>query len=81
LAWIDAYDLTRNPQYLAIASSIFDDMSKGWDNVCGGGIWWGRDSNYKSAIANELFLSVAAHLANRAGTAKDKARYRTWAEH
>jgi predicted alpha-1,6-mannanase (GH76 family) len=80
LAWIDAYDLTRNPAYLSMAGTIFDDMSKGWDDTCSGGIWWSKDRHYKNAIANELFLSVAAHLANRASTAEEKARYRTWAE-
>lgn len=80
LAWIDAYDLTHNPQYLSMAATIFDDMSKGWDNVCGGGIWWSKDRKYKNAIANELFLSVAAHLANRTSSPEEKTRYSTWAE-
>ena len=79
LAWIDAYDLTRNPAYLSTAASIFNDMSQGWDDTCGGGIWWSKDRHYKNAIANELFLSVAAHLANRATTEEEKIRYRTWA--
>lgn len=65
LAWIDAYDLTGNQQYLAMGETIFSDMAGGWDNTCGGGIWWSKDRGYKNAIANELFLSVAAHLANR----------------
>jgi predicted alpha-1,6-mannanase (GH76 family) len=77
LAWIDAYDLTGNKQYLSMAETIFADMSGGWDNTCGGGIWWSKDRGYKNAIANELFLSVAAHLANR--DTANSARYLNWA--
>ena len=77
LAWIDAYDLTKNKDYLDMASSIFADMAKEWDNTCGGGIWWSKDRRYKNAIANELFLSVAAHLANRTSGSARK-RYLAW---
>lgn len=80
LAWIDAYDLTHTSQYLTMAESIFTDMAGGWDvNTCGGGIWWSKDRTYKNAIANELFLSVAAHLANRTGGAA-KANYTQWSK-
>lgn len=75
LAWIDAYDLTHDARYLGMAQSIFTDMAGGWDETCGGGIWWSKDRKYKNAIANELFLSVAAHLAARAKDAK----YADWA--
>ena len=77
LAWIDAYDLTGNQQYLTMAESIFTDMADGWDNTCGGGIWWSKARGYKNAIANELFLSVAAHLANR--DPQNSAQYLDWA--
>ncbi len=72
LAWVDAYDLTKNKVYLATAESIFADMAEEWDVTCGGGIWWSKDRNYKNAIANELFLSRAAHLANRTSGAQRK---------
>lgn len=77
LAWIDAYDLTQNTEYLTMARSIFADMSGGWDETCGGGIWWSKEKNYKNAIANELFLSIAAHLANRS-SGSTRRQYLAW---
>ena len=77
LAWIDAYDLTRNRKYLSMSESIFADMAASWDDTCGGGIWWSKDKKYKNAIANELFLSVAAHLASRTSGAV-RSRYSNW---
>lgn len=77
LAWIDAWDLTGKTEYLTAAESIFADMEHGWDTTCGGGIWWSKDRTYKNAIANELFLSVSAHLANR--DAQRSSEYRAWA--
>lgn len=79
LAWIDVYDHTHREQYLSMAESIFTDMSGGWSDACSGGIWWSKKRQYKNAIANELFLSVAAHLANRASTAQQRANYLDWA--
>ncbi len=80
LAWIDVYDLTKKPQYLSMAQSIFADMAKGWDSTCGGGVWWSKDRTYKNAIANELFLSVAANLAVRSANPTERARYLDWAQ-
>ncbi|HZU11132.1 MAG TPA: glycoside hydrolase family 76 protein [Pseudacidobacterium sp.] len=79
LAWVAAYDLTHQPQYLSMASSIFSDMANGWDSTCGGGIWWSKAKTYKNAIANELFLSVAAHLARRVPI-DQRAQYLDWAQ-
>jgi predicted alpha-1,6-mannanase (GH76 family) len=78
LAWINAFDLTHNSRFLTMAESIFADMAGGWDTTtCGGGVWWSKDRTYKNAIANELFLSVAAHLANRA-TGSLRSQYANW---
>ncbi len=65
LAWIDSYDLTGKKQYLRASETIFADMTGGWSDSCGGGIWWKKNSHYKNAIANELFLAVAGELALR----------------
>lgn len=55
--------------------SIFEDMTTGWGAPCGG-MWWSKDHTYTGAIENELFLTVAAQLANRAST---KQYYLDWA--
>jgi predicted alpha-1,6-mannanase (GH76 family) len=80
LGWIGAYDVTHRGEYLSMAESIFRDMSGGWSDTCGGGIWWSKEQKYKNAIANELFLSVAAHLATRAKNRGERKQYREWAE-
>ncbi|HEY1744283.1 MAG TPA: glycoside hydrolase family 76 protein [Granulicella sp.] len=79
LAWIDEYDVTHDQQYLTMAESIFTDMSGGWSDTCSGGIWWSKDRKYKNAIANELFLSVAAELAVRAKSTQSRTQYLSWA--
>ncbi|MCU0548080.1 MAG: carbohydrate-binding protein [Leptolyngbya sp. Prado105] len=76
LAWIKAFDLTGESRYLNAARIIFTDMTKGWDNTCGGGIWWNKEHKYKNAISNELFLSIAARLFLRT---RDQ-RYLDWAQ-
>ncbi len=65
LAWIAAYHQTGQKKYLKTAEHIFSNMKGGWDRQCGGGIWWSKRRRYKNAIANELFLSVAANLSAR----------------
>ncbi len=80
LAWIDAYQHTHDPRYLQAAEFIFKDMTYSWDDACSGGIWWSKDRKYKNAIANELFLSVAAELANVTTDAQQRTEYLTWAK-
>ena len=81
LAWVDAYDLTGKQKYLAMAETIFTDIAGQWETgTCGGGVWWSKKTRYKNAIANELFLELAAALANRAATVEEKQKYLDWAE-
>lgn len=65
LGLIHAYDYTGDGQYLDAAVRIFQDMQTGTGGPCNGGIYWSKDRTYVNAIANELYLSVAASLANR----------------
>ncbi|KAL7806523.1 glycosyl hydrolase family 76 domain-containing protein [Trichoderma aethiopicum] len=64
LALIHAHDATGDQDYLNSAIQIFNDMQTGLGTPCGG-IYWSKDRTYVNAIANELYLSVAASLANR----------------
>ncbi|KAF2725411.1 glycoside hydrolase family 76 protein [Polychaeton citri CBS 116435] len=65
LAWVAVYDVTGDHRYLQAAEDIFDDMAKAYGTTPCGGLWWDRANTYVNAIANELFLDLAAHLANR----------------
>jgi hypothetical protein len=77
LAWISVYDMFGEKKHLDAAAEIFEDMvTTGYNATCGG-IWWNKKRNYNSAISNELFLSVAAHLATRMDNSN---YYATWAK-
>jgi len=79
MAWIASYDLTGDTKYLDSAKDLFEDMTGGWNTPCVGGIWWDKQRGYIAAIANELFLAVAASLANRV-PASEKEHYVNWAQ-
>lgn len=64
LAFLKAHELFGEDWYLNCAKHVFDDMVGGWDDTFSGGIWWSKDKNYKNAIANELFMLIAAKLYN-----------------
>jgi predicted alpha-1,6-mannanase (GH76 family) len=80
LAWVKAYDLTKDPRYLDMAKRIFDDMKGGWDETFGGGIWWRKNRRYKNAIPNELFLTLAARLHQRTRGDRGPGSYQDWAQ-
>ncbi|PMB71813.1 Mannan endo-1,6-alpha-mannosidase DFG5 [Beauveria bassiana] len=78
LGLIHAYDYTHKQEYLDSAVRIFSDMQGGGNTNCKGGIYWSKKRNYVNAIANELYISVAASLANR--IPNDKGKYTSIAE-
>lgn len=81
LAWINTYDVTSDPAYLILAEGIFIAVSRSWGTYCShGGIYWNWEKDYVNAIANELFFSTAAHLANRINHDEKKILYLYWAE-
>ncbi|POR31904.1 Putative mannan endo-1,6-alpha-mannosidase [Tolypocladium paradoxum] len=65
LALIGSHDVTGDKDYLDAAVNIFNDMQTGRNTPCGGGIFWNKQRKYVNAITSELYLSVAASLANR----------------
>lgn len=75
LALIHAYDVTGNTDFLAMAETIFTDMTSVENAYCGGGIAWMKTNDYVNAIANELYLTVAAALANRVSDDEQKQNY------
>jgi predicted alpha-1,6-mannanase (GH76 family) len=92
-AWLRAYEATGDGSFLAAADAGFTDLTAGWDEACGGGLWWSQDRTYKNAITTGLFLLAAARLArfadaprqesqdatSRRTAAVDESVYRRWA--
>lgn len=72
LAWIAVYDLTQDPKYLNEAIIIFEDMNAAYNTTPLGGLWWDKSNTYVNSIANELYFSVAAHLATRCPSNKSQ---------
>jgi len=82
LAWINACDFTadaaQKQNYLTMAKTIFEDMTKGWSpQPFGGGVIWQKATQSMNSIENELFLAVAVRLYQRTSGA-EQAQYSGW---
>jgi len=70
------------PQWLALAQSLFNQWASRWDDTsCGGGLRWqiftfNNGFNYKNSISNGCFFNIAARLARYTGNAT----YSEWAD-
>ena len=88
LAWINAYDLTGEEEYLNMAKTIFDDINGGWDNVCCGGVYWHKEFDFfgggrggganKNTIPNELYAAVAVKLYHRSTSPDEQDSYKKY---
>jgi len=84
ITWMKAADYYEkkdkklHDKYLQAAVTIFKKQIGGWDDLCGGGLYWqqGSPPHYKAAIQNELFLVTCARLYRHS----QEELYRTWAE-
>ena len=80
LAWIKAYELTKNEKYLKMARLTFADMALGWDEICDGGIYWKKPNIGKSAVQNELFMLAAIRLHQKGEDLVLGKSYLKWSE-
>jgi mannan endo-1,6-alpha-mannosidase len=70
------------PQWLALAQAVFNDMVGRWDtSTCEGGLRWqiftfNTGYDYKNSIANGCLFNIAARLARYTGNSS----YADWAE-
>jgi len=80
-AWIRAYDVSGDTNFLHMAKVIFSDLTTGWDttSACPGGVWWNKTHSYKNAIPNELFLLAAIRLHQRTPGDGGPGSYFYWA--
>ena len=62
LASLRAYDLSKEQVFLKHAIHVQEHVKKQWTNVCGGGVPWKTDDNYKNTITNGLYFQLSAAL-------------------
>ncbi len=77
VAWLRAYERTKNPDFLATAKTIQAHMAAHWKQDGGGVMWCTEPGKQKTnSITNSLFLMLSSDLARLDPTPETKA----WAE-
>ena len=62
LAWINAYDITKDVEYLRLAEGIFMAVTKSWPSKCGnGGIYW----SYVFTISRTILVANSTNLGGK----------------
>jgi predicted alpha-1,6-mannanase (GH76 family) len=85
LAWLQAYLITKNQNYLRVAEADANFIHRQWDtnkNSCGGrgGVWWvstKAGERGRLAVSNALFLELTAWLHN---VLHHDTKYLSWAK-
>ena len=67
LGFLEAYDLTRDPKYLAWANQTQTFVLSGWDETLGGGIFWKLKHESKNTCVNAPASVSALRLSTRGG--------------
>ena len=81
-SWYDSVPALKHhaKQFLTGAIAIYQDLTGGWDDTCGGGVWWKRGGTYpnntKAANATLGLMEIALALY----AATNEAAYLTWGQ-
>jgi hypothetical protein len=77
IAFMEAYEQTREPKYLARADQTLAFSLSGWDNQLGGGIWWHQE--HKGGSKNTCANGPAAVAALRVSRYRQREKNLEWA--
>ena len=65
IAYMDAYNRTKNTSYLSLSKEIYGFMMTGFDTIYGGGLYWKEyDSTTKNTCSNGPGILLALQLYN-----------------
>lgn len=74
IAWLRAYEATKNETYKQAVLTLWEDIKGGWNDNQGGGIAWQKSQlDYKNTPANAPAVILAARLYKQFGNEDDLA--------